>query len=210
MSLRVGQRVKTIDGREGVVESVNLWRSDRFESIRDILTVRVDGIGDVYLSHQLTPMAEPARAKGWCNKPEGQKCVDEPASSYCDMALRCGWWVRPPAPHSYASRLSLIAYPELFICSKAGECKATGCVHRAAHSSGKYATCAEMASACESRCIPYVPEDEAREWFIVSGPKPVVLYDSNLTKGKADYIVQHWKGAEYRAFKWSDGLKGGE
>ena len=164
MSLRVGDRVRTIDGREGVVESVNLWRSDRFESIRDILTVRVDGIGDVYLSHQLTPMAEPARAKGWCNKPEGQTCVDEPASSYCDMVLRCGWWVRPPAPHSYASRLSLITYPELFICSKAGECATRWrecCPHRTPHH--HLMNCQEPeCKAIHATCIPYVPEDEAR------------------------------------------------
>jgi hypothetical protein len=204
MSLRVGQRVKTIDGREGVVESVNLWRSDRFESIRDILTVRVDGIGDVYLSHQLTPMAEPARAKGWCNKPEGQTCVDEPASSYCDMALRCGWWVRPPAPHSYASRLSLITYPELFICSKAGECSAP-CSHGSRH---KRTGLCDAISWCpvgraSHTCIPYVPEDEAREWVVVFGPAFI-----KRTKAEAERYAKD--SPDYRAFKWNAGLKGGE
>lgn len=208
MSLRVGQRVKTIDGREGVVESVNLWRSDRFESIRDILTVRVDGIGDVYLSHQLTPMAEPARAKGWCNKPEGQKCVDEPASSYCDMALRCGWWVRHPGD-SWAQRMGMCTYPEpLYICDKAGECKGTnrdGCSHNKPHKD--LGNCPDHRAFYRcipgSLCIPYVPEDEAREWVVVFGPAFI-----KRTKAEAERYAKD--SPDYRAFKWNAGLKGGE
>jgi hypothetical protein len=122
-----------------------------------------------------------------------------------------------PDPDPWLERVKLITYLELYICSKAGECKKLNCSHKVAHAhmvGCSVVGCRDVVTPQlfkpDAHCIPYVPEDEAREWFIVSGPKPVVLYDSNLTKGKADYIVQHWKGAEYRAFRWSDGLKGGE
>ncbi len=74
--------------------------------------------------------------------------------------------------HSYASRLSLITYPELFICSKAGECKWSDQLcyrhHGAPHA--ERANCHVPNMDCDgATCIPYVPEDEAREWVVVFG-----------------------------------------
>jgi hypothetical protein len=127
------------------------------------------------------------------------------------MALRCGWWVRPPAPHSYASRLSLITYPELFICSKAGECKTRGYCekfhdsHRMPH---KHSGSCKKPCDRDGTCIPYVPEDEA-DWFVVSkGEVGIGTATQRLVREQDARQVLATDSLNRRAFKWSTGLKG--
>jgi hypothetical protein len=124
------------------------------------------------------------------------------------------WWDErqlTPEPDPWVERVLLITYPELFICEKAGECGRGGCRnHRRPHA--KSAGCA--VDCCGSGpCIPYVPEDEA-DWFVARrasdahGHGTKGLGGALLTKKGAELWVKDEPG--YRAFKWSDGLKGGE
>ena len=207
MSLRVGQRVKgRASGTVGEIRARCPMHPHSWYVLPDGGCTTQCWPEDIF-----TPLPEPERVKGWCNKPEGQTCVDEPASSYCDMALRCGWWVRRPVPHSYASRLSLITYPELFICEKAGECSGPCIVGRPHERVGQ--RCHE--GPCYMfpgvrHCIPYVPEDEGREWFVVAKDTGAWVDGSGLldTKERALELIRARQRHNLRAFKWSDGLKG--
>ncbi len=177
MSLRVGQRVRTYYTREtGVIVGVCPHDSGNWH-------VEVDGSMSCQIrcaaACNLTPLPEPEREARECSHVE--KCgrphewVSVGGKAYCDpMNGTC-------TLHSYASRLSLITYPELFICSKAGECKKCLCAndHKVPHA--HYTACKVDCPFVQARCIPYVPEDEG-PWLVL--------------------------GRYRRAFKWSTGLKG--
>jgi hypothetical protein len=104
--------------------------------------------------------------------------------------------------------------PELFICSKAGECGEV-CCHKDKHPQNLGC---DMPPICreDATCIPYVPEDEVREWFIVASKPPQWATEVfsipgrcwGLTEKRAREIARTCP--EYRAFRWSAGLKGGE
>ncbi|MFA5377822.1 MAG: hypothetical protein WC455_18875 [Dehalococcoidia bacterium] len=210
-SMKVGDRVKTIDGKEGCVY--------RLES-DGRLWVDVGGTwaGD-YLRWQLTPLPESEIEKyrklnAWddCTQRQHWNCVD--------ICSGCACYRKPD--HSYASRLSLITYPEpLFICSKAGECK-EDCTHNGKHKwQGRDTFDGCEGNGCDERdieatCIPYVPEDEAREWFVMAMPRSENagwMLGTLMTKDQAEKALAGWclrPDCDYRILRWSDGLKGGE
>jgi hypothetical protein len=91
----------------------------------------------------------------------------------------------------------------MLICEKAGECDHGGCYHIKKHR--HIAMCAKDKNAgtpcrwLEAHCIPYVPEDEERDWFVSHQSY------SRVTKAQAMLYV---KGdPAYRAFKWGDGAR---
>ncbi len=147
---------------------------------------------------------EPEREARECSHVE--KCgrphewVSVGGKAYCDpMNGTC-------TLHSYASRLSLITYPELFICEKAGECKGKdGCFAGKLHDRTRFCERGDWCSTAHAHrhCIPYVPEGEGNDWVTIYGPA-----FTKRTKAETERIVKVDPG--YRAFKWSTGLKGGE
>jgi hypothetical protein len=123
-------------------------------------------------------------------------------------------WQLTPEPDPWLDRVLLITYPELYICSKAGECATRWrecCPHRTRHV--HLANCQEPeCKAIHATCIPYVPEDEARDWFVVAKDTGAWVDGSGLldTKERALELIRARQRHNLRAFKWSDGLKGGE
>ncbi len=206
MSLRVGQRVKgRASGTVGEIRARCPMHPHSWYVLPDGGCTTQCWPEDIF-----TPLPEPERAPGLCVWYDQCDARVRQGRGFC---LTCGEY-DPVDRRAYASRLSLIAYPELFICSKAGECKGKdGCFAGKLHDRTRFCERGDWCSTAHAHrhCIPYVPEDEA-DWFVARrasdahGHGTKGLGGALLTKKGAELWVKDEPG--YRAFKWSDGLKG--
>ena len=152
--LRVGQKVRTYYTQKvGVIVGKCPHHGENWHVEVDDAPCEIRCAAEC----NLTPLPEPERVN--CHRQEGPCGVGQ-------CGDWCWHWRTLPSP-GLLQRLSLITYPELFICEKAGECKGKdGCFAGKLHDRTRFCERGDWCSTAHAhrRCIPYVPEDEAREW----------------------------------------------
>jgi len=162
-----------------------------------------------YFPWQLTPTGAQQKPV----EPERVKAPRMPDCTYpgscvnpLSVCFGCGWRKVEYAPSpGLLQRMGMCTYPELFICEKAGECN-WKCFEKQPH--GHFPDC-ELRCTKGATCIPYVPEDEAREWFVVAKDTGAWVDGSGLldTKERALELIRARQRHNLRAFRWSDGLR---